>query len=532
MSITDAHEKRVDSPILLYYLGFTAVTCGALVMVIEVLGSRVIGPFFGVSLFVWTSLITVTLIALALGYAVGGIVSDRRDSADYLYSVIFVAGLLILAIPFAKSHVLKVCLPLGLRMGALASSFLLFGPSLFLLGCVSPYIIKIAAREMKNIGRTVGLFYAISTMGSFIGTVATGFVLIAYLGVDRIFEATGMLLLGVALGYFLLLKKRWYLSLIVIFMIAVWLYQPDPVVSKTMQNGTQVAKIFAKDSFYGNLKVIDYSFGPVHTRELIIDGLVQGGIDMNSRLSIYEYPYFLEFIPYSLNPSGGNCLVIGLGAGVVPQWYENRGIRTDVVDIDPEVADIARKYFGFSLAGDLIISDARYYLINSEKKYDYVVLDVFNGDTTPGHVLSLEAVQLLSNRMTERGILAINLVGSLKEDTFITASVVHTLTRVFQTVEIHPTFSPQEGRGCGNIVLVAYRSPTMKRNVKTCSTFPVNEMAREGVNRYIDSIFRFPAETPAIVLSDDYNPIDFYDRRLKEHVREEIIKSTDWEILI
>ena len=532
MSVADSHKQARHSRLFLYYLVLTAVTCGALVMVVEVLGSRVIGPFFGVSLFVWTSLITVTLIALAFGYAVGGVVSDRRDSPDYLYGIIFVAGLLILAIPFAKSLVLKSCLPLGLRLGALASSFLLFGPSLFFLGCVSPYIIKIAAREMMSIGRTVGLFYALSTIGSFLGTIVTGFVLIAYLGVDRIFEATGLLLAGLSLGYFFLLKKQRYAPLVLILLIPVWLHNPESVVSKTMRNGTQVAKVFAKDSFYGNLKVIDYSFGSVRTRELIIDGLVQGGIDRNSGMSIYEYSYFLEFLPFRLNPSGKNCLVIGLGAGVIPQWYEQRGIRTDVVDIDPQVVDIARNYFGFTLAGDMIVSDARYYLVNSGKKYDYVILDVFNGDTTPGHVLSLEALRLLNKRMTAQGILAVNLVGSLHQDTFMTASVVHTLEKVFQTVEIHPTFSPREGSGSGNLILLAYQTPARKPDAESTRAFPIAEMAREGVNRNIDSTFRFPSETPALILSDDYNPIDFYDRRLKERVREDIIKSTDWEILI
>jgi hypothetical protein len=144
-----------------FFLIVTALLCGSLVMVIEILGSRVIGPFFGVSLFVWTSLITVTLIALAAGYAAGGILSDRKRSPDYLYGIILLAGLFTLLVPALRAPVLRATLPLGLRGGALASALMLFGPSLFLLGCVSPYLIKVAAREMENIGRTVGIFYAV-----------------------------------------------------------------------------------------------------------------------------------------------------------------------------------------------------------------------------------------------------------------------------------------------------------------------------------------------------------------------------------
>jgi len=123
------------------YLIVTAALCGALVMVIEVLGSRVIGPFFGASLFVWTSLITVAMIALAAGYAIGGRLSDQKSSPDWLYGIIMVSGVLVILTTVLKGVMLQMCLPLGLRWGALVSAMLLFGPSLFLLGCVSPYVV-------------------------------------------------------------------------------------------------------------------------------------------------------------------------------------------------------------------------------------------------------------------------------------------------------------------------------------------------------------------------------------------------------
>ena len=131
--------KPVNSKGFLLYLVVTAILCGALVMVVEVLGSRVIGPFFGISLFVWTSLITVTLISLALGYGVGGIVADRYSSADYLYGFIFISGLLVLIIPWIAPPVIRFSQPLDLRLGAFVSTLLIFGPSLFLMGFVSPY---------------------------------------------------------------------------------------------------------------------------------------------------------------------------------------------------------------------------------------------------------------------------------------------------------------------------------------------------------------------------------------------------------
>jgi len=524
-------EDRERSPRLSFaYLIATAIVCGALIMVIEVLGSRVIGPFFGVSLFVWTSLITVTLVALAAGYAAGGILADRQGSPDVLYGIILLAGVCTLLVPLLKGPVLKATLSWGLRAGALSSSLVLFGPALFLLGCVSPYLVRIAVREMRSIGRTVGLFTALSTVGSFVGTVLTGFVLIAAFGVDTIFSVTGALLLALAAGHFLLLRGRWPVALV---LILPFLLSPPPrPLSKVLDNGTTVTRVYEKDTYYGTVAVVDYSYGPLRHRELMIDGLVQGGIDVSSRLSIYPYIYHLEFLPYAMNPSGKTCLVIGLGAGVVPVWYEQRGIRTDVVDIDPAVVAAARQFFGFSVSGDVVTADARYYLNTTTKRYDYVILDVFNGDTTPGHILSREALLLVRARMSDRGILAVNLIGSVGSDRFMTASIIRTLEGVFTDVNLYPLFEPTEHEGRGNITVVASPAPLPPVDRNVVAEFPVHPQAARAVDRHLGKAYRFPPEAEAVVLTDDYNPVDVFDVRLKEWVRKTILENIDRDILI
>ncbi len=528
--VMSAGEDTVQSRTFLSYLVVTTTICGALIMVLEVLGSRVIGPFFGVSLFVWTSLITVTLIALALGYAAGGLVSDKRRSPDYLYAVILISGILVLLIPLAKGPVLKMCLSLGLRSGAFLGSALLFGPPLFFLGCVSPYVVKIAVKETVHLGRTVGVLYALSTVGSFLGTVLTGFVLIAYFRVNTIFTVIGILLVLVSVVYFLLFRRRWYL--LAVLVIPFFLFSQETYRTKIMQNGTRVTEVFSKDTFYGTLKVVDYSAGDLHTRELIIDGLVQGGIDMKNRLPVYEFSYFMERLPYGMNPRGERCLVIGLGAGIVPMWFEQMGVRTDVVDINPHVVQAARDYFGFTLSGEVVISDARAFLAAAPGKYDYVILDVFNGDTTPGHILSIEALRLLKERMSERGILAVNLIGSLKGDTFMTVSTIRTLERVFRTVVIYPVFSPEEDDGIGNLEVVAYDYPFPPLKPEGVMNLPVHPFAQERVQKYFGRTVQFSSAAPFVILSDDFNPVDFFDLPLKEKVRKNILENTDWDILI
>jgi len=310
------------------------------------------------------------------------------------------------------------------------------------------------------------------------------------------------------------------------------LHQSDAPFSKVMENGTTVTRIYSKDTYYGNLKVVDYSYGPKRHRELMIDGLVQGGIDLSDGMSVYGYAYFLEFLPYGVNPSGRSCLVIGLGAGVIPVWYEQRGIRTDVVDVDPYVVEIARNYFGFSLSGDMIVADARYYLNTTDKRYDYIILDVFNGDTTPGHVLSVEALRLVKERLTDRGILAINLIGSLTKDNFMTSSIIRTLQRVFATVTLYPNFDPEAGDGNGNITVLAYNAALPPFDRSLVASFPVHRFPTAEVNRFLGRTYTLPPDTPAVVLTDDYNPIDFYDVGLKEWLRRNILDGVDLDVLI
>ncbi len=508
----------------------TALVCGATVMVVEVLGSRVIGPFFGASLYVWTSLITVTLVALAAGYWGGGVLSDRsRTSIDWLYLLIGLAGVFILLVPLLKIPVIKLVLPLGLRFGSLASAGLLFGPALILLGMVSPLIVRNAIRETASIGRTVGLFSSVSTVGSFVGTVCTGFVLIAYFNVDRIFVVTGGVLLLLSVMYAGIYRRFWLCVplLFVPFLVP----EAGALHSKLLPGGTRVSRIFFKDTFYGNMQVLEYSFGDRRTRELIVDATIQGGIDVVSGASVYEYPYFQQFIPRAINPNGKECLVIGLGAGVIPMWYEQQGVRTDVVDIDPHVFDVARRFFSFRIGGESIVDDARYFLNRPGKRYDYVIIDVFNGDNTPFHVLSKEALMTVKQRMAPGGVLGINLWGNLKSDTYMTASIVRTLKEVFRTVDIYPGFDNAASEGIGNLEVFAYEMAPVTIHAAALAGYSVHPLA-DNVRQLMHKKFEFPVDTPAITLTDGYNPIDFYDVKTREINRKRIIDATDLDFLM
>jgi len=524
------NTSQTQSKLFLPYLLLTAVLCGALIMVIEVMGSRVIGPFFGVGLFVWTSLITVTLLALAGGYALGGLFSDRFQKPAYLFGIILIAGVLTLLVPAIKGPILKACMSLGLRGGSFVSTIVLFGPALLLLGCVSPYLVKLAARELDNIGRVVGGLYALSTIGSTAGTVITGFFLISFLGVNQIFAVTGGLLVLLAVGYFLLFQKRWWA--IGFLVLPIVLYPSPQAVSKILSDGTQVDLVHKEETYYGTVKVVDYSYGKTHYREMLIDGMVQGGIELAYYQSTYEYNYFMQFISRMLVPEGKSCLVIGVGLGIIPNWFEQEGIKCDVVDINPAVVDIATNYFRFKNSGDIFFEDARYYLNSTDRNYDYILLDVFTGEFTPTHLLSVEALKLARDRLTANGVLAVNIIGSLQKDTFMTASVIKTLETAFDEVMVFPAYKIADVKnGVGNLAIMAYQGKSRPLRIDQIN-FQAHPKVTNMVFQNLERQIQIPFGTPAIVLTDDFNPIDFYDIWLRESVRKNILDSTDWDILI
>lgn len=512
------------------FLYLTSLVCGTLVMVIEVLGSRVLGPFFGVGLFVWTSLIAVTMIALAAGYAIGGVLSDRRERpTDLLYGLILAAGLLTVLVPHLKGPVLKSCMSLGLRTGSFASSLILFGPPLLLLGCVSPFLARVATRELGSLGRTVGTLYAVSTLGSVVGTAAAGFYLIARIGVDRIFTVTGILLVLLGGSYFVLFRRRFAAALLLL--PSVLAFPRELPLDKVLPSGTRVRVLAKVDGFYGSKKVVEYAFGPYRTRELLIEGQIQGGVDLATGQSIGAYPYVLARAPLVVRPGGKRCLVVGLGAGVIPRMYEAEGVRTDAVDIDPDVAALARDWFGFRPGGRVAAADARRFLLECRDRYDYLVVDVFGGDATPGHLMSREAFQLMRSRLAPGGVLAINLLGGVDDPEGTAPSVARTLRQVFEQVDVYPLFDPRGADRSGNLSVLAYDGPRTLLPDDLFAGRALHPFVRDRLRQLPRWRHEFPAGS-GLLLTDDYNPSDCSDLGLKEKFRRGILANTDWDVLV
>lgn len=176
------------------YLYLAISAGGASVLAIEILGTRIIGPYYGVNLFLWSALISVTLAALSLGYIIGGRWADRKPTFARFAGIFIAAGIWIILVPLIKGSVAAAARPLGHRAALLATSFVLFFPPLAMLGMVSPYALRLRARTIGEIGRSAGNLYAISTLASVAAALLTGFLFIPSFGVSGLTATIGIVL--------------------------------------------------------------------------------------------------------------------------------------------------------------------------------------------------------------------------------------------------------------------------------------------------------------------------------------------------
>ncbi|MGE5599235.1 MAG: spermidine synthase, partial [Bacteroidota bacterium] len=369
---------------------------GAVLMSLEMIGSRLLAPFFGNSIYVWGSLITVVMAALTLGYYLGGKTADRRPSLSPLGGIFLLAGLLVGFLPLWSARLgwrLSQYEPrLGSLLAALAYFFL---PSL-LLAMISPFGVKLAGRSLGNIGGTAGRLSAVSSAGSILGTLVTSFYLVPVMGVRAIAHSLGLILFGLAVlaGMAALRagrakgRRRFPLGLIILACAAslalVLCWRSTKPENPAHPGSSSVSTLYARDTLYHHL-VVDQSGGERH---LHFDNSWQSALDLTDPdRMVFDYTSAMHLAAVA-RPSPRRALLIGLGGGSMPRRFlrDYPSLeRMDVVEIDPEVAAVARKYF--LLPDDprlrVIIEDGRIFVERRarliaqglDEPYDLVMID-------------------------------------------------------------------------------------------------------------------------------------------------------------
>lgn len=409
-----------------FYLYSTAFFVGAVILVIEIAGTRILAPFFGSTIFVWSAMIVVTLGALALGYYSGGYIADKNPQRRWLYVVIFLGGATQLILLKLSQLTLVWSDQFGSTWGPLFVCFVLFAVPLFLLSMSEPFIIRLQAEHIETAGKGAGLIFGLSTMGSLFGALIAGFYLIPNFLIGNIFTVLAVLTMLFAVLGLLLTKTSVKLlgMAIVLFLLSIAL-----PVYHYKENSSSII-VHREPSFYADLKVIDLP----RVRILLMDGGVQTALSRYESQSLLPYTDLFAHILFE-KPKKDSVLVLGFG-GVGVSKLIDKNISVDYVEIDPKVVLLAKEYFNYieDQNDSIKVADARRYLRNVDKTYDAILIDLSNGISVVPHMYTREALSLVKERLNLDGIVYNNIVG--KPDSTLIQSVIRTYQDVFPNVVV------------------------------------------------------------------------------------------------
>ncbi|MEW5875729.1 MAG: fused MFS/spermidine synthase [Candidatus Zixiibacteriota bacterium] len=492
------------------YVYFAVVICGACVLAVEILGTRVIAPFYGASLYLWSALISVTLAALSVGYAIGGRWADNGPRLGRFALVIGLAGIWIAVIPWLRLPLLAISEGAGLRGAVLITATVLFFPPLTLLGMVSPYAIRLMASSLNVVGRTAGNLYSISTVASVVAAVLTGFFLIPAIGVSQLMYMIGFTLIATSVIGIIIQQRLTAAVLAGILLLAAgpFVYRTAPGVEADPALGLTAVR----HSAYGEIRVVDRD----GTRYLLIDGGMHTIVNPETWDSQFAYVNVLD-LPKGMFDKPGDMLLVGLGGGSVVKSFHRAKWAIDAVEIDPVVAEVAVSHFGLWPSEATIYEmDARQYLITHDKRYDLIVMDAFGSSSIPFHLVTVEAFALLRDHLTTGGVIALNIEAVGWED-IIVRSLAVTLGRQFKHVSVLPIAEPPDQ--IGNLILLA-----SDRALELPEEPPVphDRFSAEYHRAHAwDNRFEVDAEGVPI-LTDELNPIDVWAERVNRVARRDL----------
>lgn len=449
---------------------------GAIYMILELVCSRVLAPYFGTSNLVWTSVIGIILLSSSVGNYIGGMIADRDSSKRNIQFILLLTGVSILCIGLLQKYTLTFIAKIirDIRVGAIISTVLLFFIPSMLIGFLSPILIKLKLQDLSKAGKTSGLIYALSTLGSIVGTFAGGFWLIPSMGSIEILYILSICIFLLIL--FVNWKDRFYTIVAIgAICINIALLLRCYIINQHNRKlilENQLGVIADYDTTYGRVNLLN-------TKNVKGEPLRYFLIDKGAESSTFieesqKYELSAEYTKYydlmfQSNADIQNTLMIG-GAGYsYPKYYISHYLdkKMDVVEIDGEVTSLAKKYFfldelyeQFDLENNhrlnLITDDGRTYLNQNEKKYHAILNDAFAGSCPATTLTTVEAVTLIHDSLEEHGVYLTNIIASLAgKDSRFLHSEVATLNTVFKNVYVIPCQSTTDFKRHQNIMVIA-----------------------------------------------------------------------------
>lgn len=485
-----------------YILEISIFICGAVVMVFELVGSRVLGPYFGTSIFVWTSLIGIILGSLSLGYYFGGKIADKKPSFESLALIIFLAAIFIGLTTFLKDFLLVYLQTqfADTKIASVIASIFLFLPASVLLGMVSPYAVKLKMENLNTSGSTVGNLYAISTTGSIFGTFLCGFYLIPKFGTNNLLIILSITLIVVSLA--LSLKKNFKIKLSTLVIVIICWFTANELKNFDEKNG-----FIDVDTAYNRIWIYDRI--DKRTDQLVkimgINNENHSSMFLNSDELVNEYTKYYHLAAH-FNPDFKKALMLG-GAGYsYPKSFllKYPEAKIDVVEIDPKITELAKEYFRLGENPRLTVyhEDGRVYLNKTKEKYDVIFGDAFTSRySLPYQLTTKEAVQKKYDILNDNGVVILNIISSIEGEKgeFLRAEYA-TYKNIFPQVYLLPVNYKDDGTKAQNLILVALKSTKEQEFTD----------ANPELNEYLQHLWKKEIIMDMPILTDDYAPVDYY----------------------
>jgi spermidine synthase len=462
-------EKRAEEGVIAptagrnlqgWVLILVVFVAGACSLAVELSASRLLAPYFGTSLFVWANLIGLILLYLTVGYFLGGRLADRYPRPQVLYTLTITAAFLISVIPFLSKPILLwsqssfSTYSIGVFYGSLVSVILLFAVPMILLGCVSPFAIRLRIEQLGKSGRTAGQLYGISTAGSILGTFLPVLFLIPTIGTYRTFFTFAVALLLVSIigmASTRIDNSRPRLRRLNSSLLSILLLIPMTLSILTMQGPIKAAYgsngggvlLAERESVYNYIQVVQVGD---ETQLILNEGVgIHSIYNPHTILTQGPWDYFL-IAPYFNNPpftqnQVRRVAIIGLGAGTaVREFTAAYGpIPIDGVEIDGTIVQMGQQYFHMNEPNlHVIVQDGRYFLQTTSQKYDVIGIDAYQQPYVPFQLTTKEFFQEVREHLTPTGVTVIN-AGRTSHDFRLVEALAQTMHSVFPNVYIIDT---------------------------------------------------------------------------------------------
>ena len=421
-----------------WYLYITEFFAGMSVMAVELGASRLLAPYFSSSQIVWTIIIGTIMIAMALGNIYGGRSADKNPDPDKLYVRILIASVWIAAVPFIGK--LAIAGIAGLLVITINTNFLIWAAfltcmlvfvyPLFLLGTVTPSLVKYTVDSLDDSGRTVGTLGAANTIGSIIGTFVPTFISIPAVGTAVTFLIFAGIMLIIGLIYFISSKSGAVKAGISAALFIVCCFTSPIMGFAFWEKGLA----YEGESVYNYLQVSEDD-NSVYLSTNVLFG-VQSVYVKSGELSGMYYDYAMAAPLMTASPDTADMLILGMGTGTYAKQCTNyfSNITAEGVEIDDKITDLAHRYFDLPDNIKVTTYDGRAFLSGCDKKYDIIMVDAYQDITIPFQMSSREFFTLVKKHLKENGVMVVNMNMRSESADGINSWLSDTIASVFGNV--------------------------------------------------------------------------------------------------